>query len=300
MSAESTTIPPLAAGGRQLGDRAQVAVAGRGRRRRAAGADGRPRATSSSHAGRVITRTSRDAEARELAEQARRAAVPPSQGSSAAGPPLAAGAVATQHGGGDRGGVAGGRRARRRAARRACGEPGAATALVYLTPLSSRDPLFAAAACRVLPRGQVSLAARGQLVQQRVPSGRSRARSAPRPSAAPPRRTRGAAPGSSISASSARDSAATSSGGTSTPSSPSETMSDGPRGQSKLTTGRPLPIASTSTIPKPSKRELSTNSEPSAMAAPSRPRAAHQRDLLLQAVLGDQAARARSRSGPEP
>ena len=46
------------------------------------------------------------------------------------------------------------------------------------------------------------------------------------------------------------------------------TISLGPRGQSKLTTGRPLLIASTSTIPKPSKRELSANTEARANSSP--------------------------------
>jgi hypothetical protein len=47
-------------------------------------------------------------------------------------------------------------------------------------------------------------------------------------------------------------------------------MSAGPRGQSKLTTGSPQPIASTITRPKPSKRELSANRLASANASPSR------------------------------
>ena len=64
--------------------------------------------------------------------------------------------------------------------------------------------------------------------------------------------------------------AATSCAGTSSPSGPGVTRSAGPRGQSKLTTGNPLPIASTSTSPNPSKRELSANIAASANASPSR------------------------------
>ena len=61
----------------------------------------------------------------------------------------------------------------------------------------------------------------------------------------------------------------TSSGGTSSPSLPGVMISDGPRGQSKETTGRPTLIASTITIPKPSKREESTNRLAPAIASPS-------------------------------
>jgi hypothetical protein len=53
-------------------------------------------------------------------------------------------------------------------------------------------------------------------------------------------------------ASSSRASAVTSSAGTSTPSRPDVMMSAAPRGQSKLTTASPAPIASTITIPNPS------------------------------------------------
>ena len=52
-------------------------------------------------------------------------------------------------------------------------------------------------------------------------------------------------------ASSSRASAVTSSAGTSTPSRPDVMMSAAPRGQSKLTTASPAPIASTITIPNP-------------------------------------------------
>ena len=47
-------------------------------------------------------------------------------------------------------------------------------------------------------------------------------------------------------------------------------ISPGPRGQSKLTTGRPWLIASRITSPKPSKRELSANKLACASASPSR------------------------------
>ena len=46
-------------------------------------------------------------------------------------------------------------------------------------------------------------------------------------------------------------------------------ISPGPRGQSKETTGRPLLIASTTTIPKPSKREESANTDACESASPS-------------------------------
>ncbi len=128
-----------------------------------------------------------------------------------------------------------------------------------------------------------------QIPQHRVPArdDRRRARSAARWRAQPRPCARRRA-GSSISSSSAAVRAPTSSGGTSRPSSPWPTMSDGPRGQSKLTTGRPLPIASTSTSPKPSQREESANSEPAASAAPSRP--------VRPGQLDRQAGRARARA----
>ena len=56
-------------------------------------------------------------------------------------------------------------------------------------------------------------------------------------------------------------SASTSPSGTTCPSTPSRMMSRGPVGQSKLTTGSPTAIASSSTIGKPSLRELITYSE---------------------------------------
>ena len=57
-------------------------------------------------------------------------------------------------------------------------------------------------------------------------------------------------------------------------------ISPGPRGQSKLTTGRPLLIASTMTMPKPSKRELEHERRPSASASP-RSRVAPMRKHLV-------------------
>ena len=65
-------------------------------------------------------------------------------------------------------------------------------------------------------------------------------------------------------------------------------MSDGPRGQSKLTTGRPHRIASTITIPKPSKRELSTNTDASRNASPRCRVGPTGTRRAVQPVLGDQ------------
>ncbi len=47
-------------------------------------------------------------------------------------------------------------------------------------------------------------------------------------------------------------------------------ISLGPRGQSKLTTGTPLLIASTMTMPNPSKRELSAKIDARESSSPSR------------------------------
>ena len=57
---------------------------------------------------------------------------------------------------------------------------------------------------------------------------------------------------------------------------PAVMMSPGPCGQSKLTTARPAAIASTITMPKPSKRELRTNIEALAISSRQSPAAAHQ------------------------
>ena len=101
------------------------------------------------------------------------------------------------------------------------------------------------------------------------------------------RRARAGAPRRSTRSSSARESAATSSGGTSTPSRPSSMISPGPRGQSKETTARPLLIASTTTIPKPSKREESTNTEPCGERVAEVARRAEQQDVVRQPGVED-------------
>ena len=139
----------------------------------------------------------------------------------------------------------------------------------------------------------------GQIPQQRIPA---RARWRPARSGAPSRARRPPAGAGAAGPRSAR--AARPRGprrpraGTSSPSSPSATMSDGPRGQSKLTTGRPLPIASTSTMPNPSKREESANSDASAIAAPSaRVRPSSHAPGRPARRSGARARRAR---GPEP
>ena len=87
--------------------------------------------------------------------------------------------------------------------------------------------------------------------------------------------------------------------GTTWPSTPSRMMSRGPETQSTLTTGSPTPIASSSTIGKPSWRELSTYSEArdisscSLRVKPSRP--------ALSAMPSSSIWRWRlSRSPPEP
>ena len=146
-------------------------------------------------------------------------------------------------------------------------------------------------------QGRRSLASgRAADPEQRVPAraDRGRARSA----RAVVERRGGHAPGgaaaSSISSEQRGRQRGTSSCGTSTPSSPSLTMSAGPRGQSKLTTGRPLPIASTITIPKPSQREDSANSEPAAIASPS----ASVRPVSVAVQPGRARARAPRARGP--
>jgi hypothetical protein len=79
--------------------------------------------------------------------------------------------------------------------------------------------------------------------------------------------SRARASGSVTSRSSAAARAATSPAGTSTPSTPSRTISRGPEGQSKLTTGTPEASASHSAIGNASERDERTNTSAAASAA---------------------------------
>ena len=77
-------------------------------------------------------------------------------------------------------------------------------------------------------------------------------------------------------------------------------ISPGPRGQSKETTAQALLIASTSTMPKPSKREERANIDALRQRRAEVARGAHQEHVVAEAGVGDQAPAAPARSGPAP
>ena len=76
-------------------------------------------------------------------------------------------------------------------------------------------------------------------------------------------------------------------------------ISPGPRGQSKETTGRPLLIASTRTMPKPSKREDSANTDALGERLAEVAGRAHEEDVVAQAGSTIRRCSA-ARCGPRP